>query len=107
MSPQTDAQRATLASALETAKGLSKTLWRQKAEEPTYLPHSFVPMLVVWLILRFLSFGFFAPFDALALAALLICAASLAGAITLAVDVDRPFEGFSSTASQRWRRLQG
>ncbi len=38
--------------------------------------------------------------NALAVTALLVCAASLAGAITLVVDMDRPFEGFISISSQ-------
>ena len=100
LSPQTDAQRSTLASALAIANELSKTTWLQKAEEPSHVPHPFILILVVWLFLLFVSFGFFAPFNALAVTALLVCAASLAGAITLVVDMDRPFEGFISISSQ-------
>jgi hypothetical protein len=61
LSPQTDAQRSTLASALEIANDLSKTSWLQKAEEPSHVPHPFILILVAWLFLLFVSFGFFAP----------------------------------------------
>jgi hypothetical protein len=100
LSPQTDAQRSTLASALEIANDLSKTSWLQKAEEPSHVPHPFILILVAWLFLLFVSFGFFAPFNALAVAALLVCAASLAGAITLVADMGRPFAGFITISSQ-------
>jgi hypothetical protein len=100
LSPQTDSQRSALASALEIANQLSKTSWLQKAEEPSHVPHPFILILIVWLFLLFVSFGLFAPFNALAVTALLVCAASLAGAITLVVDMDRPFEGFISISSQ-------
>jgi hypothetical protein len=100
LSPQTDSQRSAFARALEIANQLSKTSWLQKAEEPSHVPHPFILILIVWLFLLFVSFGLFAPFNALAVTALLVCAASLAGAITLVADMDRPFEGLISISSQ-------
>ena len=46
-----------------------------------------------WLFVLFISFGLFAPRNALVVIALLIGALSIAGAVVLAVDMDAPFEG--------------
>ena len=100
LTPQTDAQRSTLASALEITNDLNKTSWLQRAQESGHVPRPFIFVLVAWLCLLFVSFGLFAPTNALALIALFICAASLSGAITLVADMDRPFEGFIAISPQ-------
>jgi hypothetical protein len=103
LSPQTDSQHATLASALEIVNELSKTSWLQRAEEPSHVPHPFILILIVWLFLLFVSFGFFAPFNALTVTALLICAASLAGAIALSPTWTGPSRASSPSRHSRWR----
>jgi hypothetical protein len=100
LSPQTAAQRSTLSNALEITTDLTKTSWLQTAQQPGHVPHPFILILVVWLSILFMSFGLFAPHNALAVVALFICALSLAGAIVLVVDMDKPFEGFISISPQ-------
>ena len=100
LAPQTDAQRSALTNALEITNELNKTSWLQRAQESGHVPHPFIFILVGWLCLLFVSFGLFAPYNMLAVVALLICAASLAGALTLVADMDRPFEGFITISSQ-------
>jgi len=41
----------------------------------------------------FISFGLFAPPNATVIAVLFVCALSVAGAIFLILELDRPFEG--------------
>ena len=48
--------------------------------------------MLVWLFVSFVSFGLFAPRNALVVIALLIGALSIAGAVDLIVDMDQPFE---------------
>ena len=50
-------------------------------------------ILIVWLFVLFVSFGLFAPRNALVVIALLVGALSIAGAVVLIVDMDSPFEG--------------
>ena len=54
---------------------------------------------VVRLTIIFASFGLLAPRDGTALATLFICAASLAGAIFLILELDRPFDGMIRVSS--------
>jgi hypothetical protein len=47
----------------------------------------------------FTSFGLFAPFNATVIGVLLVCALSVAGAIFLVLEMDRPFEGLIQISS--------
>jgi hypothetical protein len=50
-------------------------------------------VLVFWFTTIFFSFGLFAPSNATVIAVLLVSGLSIAGAIFLVVDLNRPFEG--------------
>jgi hypothetical protein len=93
LTPKTASQRAEAATASETAAALAKTTWLQAAEESQHVPHPFVLIMIAWLSLLFVSFGLFAPRNALVVIALLVGALSIAGAVVLVVDMDSPFEG--------------
>jgi hypothetical protein len=64
----------------------------------------FLVIVVFWLTMLFLSFGLFAPRNATATVTLLVSAVSVAGALFLILELDRPFSGLISdtqyTASQ-------
>jgi hypothetical protein len=53
----------------------------------------FLAVLVFWLAILFMGFGLFAPANATVLAALFVGALSVAGAIFLILELDRPYEG--------------
>jgi hypothetical protein len=93
LAPQTGSQRSEAATASQTAADLAKTAWIQAAEESEHVPHPFVLIMIVWLFVLFVSFGLFAPRNALVVIALLVGALSIAGAVVLIVDMDSPFEG--------------
>jgi hypothetical protein len=93
LAPHTEAQREEATRASQTAADLAKTTWLQAAEESQHVPHPFVLIMIVWLFVLFLSFGLFAPRNALVVIALLVGALALAGAVVLVVDMDSPFEG--------------
>jgi hypothetical protein len=93
LAPHTEPQRAGATRASQTAADLVKTTWLQAAEESQHVPHPFVLIMIVWLFVLFVSFGLFAPRNALVVIALLVGAASIAGAVVLIVDMDSPFEG--------------
>jgi hypothetical protein len=93
LAPHTEPQRAGATRASQTAADLVKTTWLQAAEESQHVPHPFVLIMIVWLFVLFVSFGLFAPRNALVVIALLVGALSIAGAVVLIVDMDSPFEG--------------
>jgi hypothetical protein len=57
------------------------------------IPMPFLVVLVFWFTVIFITFGLFAPPNATVIAVLLVCALSVAGAIFLILELDRPFEG--------------
>jgi hypothetical protein len=57
------------------------------------IPMPFLIVLVFWFTMIFISFGLFAPSNSTVISVLLVCALSVAGAIFLILELDRPFEG--------------
>jgi hypothetical protein len=57
-------------------------------------------ILIAWLFVLFVSFGLFAPRNALVIVALMVCALSIAGAVALIVDMDSPFDGIILVSAQ-------
>ena len=98
--PQSEAQRSIVTDALQIATELTKTTWLQTAQESDHVPQPFVLILIAWLFVLFISFGLFAPRNPLVVVALLVCALSIAGAVTLIVDMDSPFEGIIVVSAQ-------
>jgi hypothetical protein len=92
--PTTDAQRALQAQALKVIGDTGQMRWLLYAQERgTTLPTPFLVVLVAWLTLLLVSFGLFAPRNATALVALVVCALSVSSAVFLILDLDHPFEG--------------
>jgi hypothetical protein len=56
-------------------------------------------VLVFWLAIIFASFGLFAPRNATVIAAFVVCALSVSGAIFLILELDRSFEGMLQVSS--------
>lgn len=54
---------------------------------------SFLVVPVFWLTLIFTSFGLLAPTNSTVIGVLFACALSVAGAIFLILELDRPFQG--------------
>jgi hypothetical protein len=92
--PATDAQRALQAQALQVGSNLARVRLLLIAQhESTVISGVFLVILTFWLVVLFASFGLFAPRNGTVLAALLISALSVAGAIFLILELDQPFEG--------------
>jgi hypothetical protein len=67
------------------------------------IPTPFLVALVLWLIVIFASIGLFAPRNATAAAVIFLCALSVASAIFLILELDRPFEGLLKISDQPLR----
>jgi hypothetical protein len=93
LSPQNDAQRSLQAQALGISNDLSQMRWLLVEQKGSSIPTAYLVVLVFWLVILFVSFGLFAPCNSTVLAAMLLCALSVSGAILLILEVDQPFEG--------------
>ena len=63
------------------------------------IPMLFLLTLVLWLAVLFVSFGLFAPPNSVVIAALIVCALSVSGAILLILELAGPFDGLIQISS--------
>jgi hypothetical protein len=93
LAPPGEAQRWLQSRALQLGGELAEERWLLAAESEGSVPRPFLAVLVFWLAVLFAGFGLFAPRHATVVAALLVGALSLAAAVFLILEMDRPFEG--------------
>ena len=79
LSPRDDSQTGLKTQALQLCNELMRDRWRLSQSSDGSLPTPFLVVLAFWLAVLFSSFGLFSPRNPLAFAAILICAASVAG----------------------------
>ncbi|MFG1345350.1 hypothetical protein V5F59_10685 [Xanthobacter autotrophicus DSM 431] len=91
--PATSEQTDLKSEALERYKALSALRWVLIAESSTQVPTVFIAVIVVWLTLIFVSFGLFAPVNAVSIIVFLLCGVSLGGAIFIILEMSTPFDG--------------
>ena len=93
LAPQNELQRDLKSQALQLVGEILKARWILAEETTATIPVPFLVIVVCWLTLIFASFGLFAPRNATATAALLICATSVAGSVFLILELNTPFSG--------------
>jgi hypothetical protein len=98
--PRSDAQRAIQSQ----AQSIMINFARQErlflfAQSGSSISTPFLVIVVFWLTVLFVSFGLFAPRNATAIITLLVAAISVAGALFLILDLDRPFSGLMQISS--------
>ena len=99
LSPQTDAQRAFQARALEASADLLATRWSVFGSMGSAIPIPFLVIVAFWLAAIFWSFGLFAPRNGTVLAVLFLSALSVAASIFLILEMELPFEGIMKVSS--------
>jgi hypothetical protein len=99
LAPQNDVQRTMQSKALELAEGVSQARWMGIENEDNTIPTPFLVVMVFWLSAMFLSFGLFAPRNAITVIALLLGAMSLSAAIYLIEALYSPLEGFIAVST--------
>ena len=104
LSPKTEAQRSLQAAALKTSVDIAQARWLLVAQKSSAIPVPFLVILVFWLALLFANFSLFARPNATVVAALLLCGMSVAAAIFLIMELDRPFEGLIKLSSDPLHR---
>ena len=93
LSPTNAVQRTLQSRALQLSGDLAQTRWLLFSQKGSSIPMPFVVVLVTWLAVIFGSLGLFAPRNGTVYGVIFVCALSVAGAIFLILEMDRPFEG--------------
>ncbi len=103
LQPRTDFQRAVFAQLLEIGMELGRKRSFLLEQTGGSIPTPFLVVLVFWLALIFAGFGMFAPMNSTAIGILIACALSVAAAIFLILELDRPFQGLLQISSEPLR----
>jgi hypothetical protein len=103
LTTKNEAQRSLQAAALKVGADLTQSRWLLFAQRGNSLPMPFLVVMVFWLAMLFASFSLFARPNATVVSTLLICALSVAGAVFLILELDRPFEGLIKISSDPLR----
>jgi hypothetical protein len=93
LTPANDAQKWLHTRALTMAGELEQSRWMIIEENRSTIPRAFMIVLVSWLVIIFASLGLFAPSNATVYTIIFICAVSVATAIFLILEMDRPYQG--------------
>lgn len=99
LQPRTDFQRALYDQIMQITfdLGHKRSLLLEQSAGSLSMP--FLVVMIVWLVLIFASFGLFAPVNSTVLCVLFACALSVAGAVFLILELDRPFQGLIQISS--------
>ncbi len=73
-------------------------------EENGSIPMPFLILLMFWLGVVFASFGLFAPLNATAIAALLLCSMAVSGGIVMILELDSPSSSILHISSEPLRK---
>jgi hypothetical protein len=93
LAPQDETHRILRSHAVTTCIELAHSRWLIIEQAQTTLPMAFLGMLIFWLTVLFASLGLLAPRNATTWCCLVVCAISMAGAIFLILEMNRPLEG--------------
>ncbi len=99
LTPTNDFQRLMLQQAEQTCTELWQSRWLVIEQAQNVLPTPFLVMLLFWLTALHMSFGLFAPRNAMVIVVLLICALSVSGAIFLIFEMNHPLSGIIKVSS--------
>ena len=103
LKPRDEAQRSLQSRAMDLAEALLPTRWLILTGTEM-LSSSAVPCNHgVLATITLASFGLSAPRNATVLTALFVCAVSVASAVFLVLEMDRPFDGSIRVSGARWR----
>jgi hypothetical protein len=93
LQPQNDDQRWLKAKALDISSDIVRTRWLLAEPGADQVQWPFLVIVMFWLGVTFASFGLFAPRNASVIVALFLTALSIAGSITVILEMDEPYGG--------------
>ncbi len=97
--PQNDSQRTSQSDATEICTQLLQTRWLVIEQSQISLPIVFVIVQMFWLTILFGTIGLFAPPNKTVIAALVVCAMSVGGAMFLIEEMNKPLSGIVKVSS--------
>jgi hypothetical protein len=100
LSPKDEGQRALKAQAMSMVVDLAQLRTLLLVQSTPSISKPMLVVVVSWLVVIFLSFSLLSPSNGTASLALVISAASVAGAIFLILELDRPFGGMVRISSE-------
>lgn len=104
LTPRGEAQHAIQSQAESTAMSLAQMRWLLFEQTGRSISTPLLAVVVFWLSVLFVSFGLFAPRNPAAIVTLLVSAISVAGALFLILELDRPFSGLIQISSAPLRK---
>ena len=99
LTPQSEAQRSAQARALQLMTSMGTTIRLLHQQAGGSLSWPFFVVLVFWLVVLFAGFGLYARRNATVIAALFVGALTVAGAIFLILEMNRPYSGLMKISS--------
>ncbi len=93
LAPQSDLQKSLKGEAQSLMLAIGRTRALMQAQSKNTISFTLLAVVVFWLTVNFVSFGLYAKPNATATAALFLAAISVAGAILLILEMDRPYQG--------------
>lgn len=100
LSPQTDAQRALKARALDVTSDLAHARLRLLTQQESPLPRLFFVVLVFWLALLFAGFALLGPAHGTVATVLALAAVSVSAAVFLTLELNAPYSGTIVVSSE-------
>lgn len=93
LSPGNESERAAKSQALSILFDIGQTRWLTFEQESNSASMPILIVVTSWLTITFISFGLFAPRNAIAISTLFICATVISGAIFLTLELYSPLNG--------------
>jgi hypothetical protein len=103
LQPGNDAQRDIKGRLLQVTQDTAQARFLLFSHLGSSIPTHFLAVLLFWLTVLFAGFSLLARPNATTLAALIICALSVSGAIFLILELDQPFSGSMAIHSEPFR----
>jgi hypothetical protein len=103
LDPKDNAQQWLQARALQISAEIEQLTWLLATQNNSAIRWQTLAILVFWLTIIFVSFGYSAPRNATVIATLFVCSLSIAGAMYLLVQLDQPYSGYIKVSSAPWR----
>ena len=103
LAPRNDVQGSLKSQAVGVVSDLGQMRWLLFEQSGSSISMPLLIVVISWLAIIFFSWGLFAPGNSIAIAALLLAAVSVSGAIFLILELDQPFDGLIHISSAPMR----
>lgn len=103
LAPRNDVQGSLKSQAVGVVSDIGQMRWLLFEQSGSSISMPLLIVVISWLAIIFFSWGLFAPSNTIAIAALLLAAVSVSGAIFLILELDQPFDGLIHISSAPMR----